>query len=769
MSSIKKLQFSDGEEYDDGRSYNSEAVRSINQKWFDDHMKNRVSEFTKTVNASIFCGTWNVNAKKHESSLNEWLLPQAGYKMMADVYVIGFQEIVDLNAINVALDSSKTLQRAQFWRDKISECLNPTIDHGYHFIMDKFLVGLFICIFVRSSIAPHVKDVRSAHLGVGIMGMMGNKGGVSIRLNLYDSSICFVCSHLAAHRENIEGRNSDYKNIIERTIFLAEGNNNRDQSNDEPSGPTATVIRRRHGASNSIGVDLTILDHEVIFWLGDLNYRIDEDMTTEEVFELLDKASIASLRVKDQLNIERKKGAVFRDFEEGELTFMPTYKYQPGTDEYERRAEKKLRAPAWCDRILWKVSENDKDSVRQLNYLRAGLQPSDHKPVSSLFDCNLRIVVTEQEDAVYQDLLRKLQFWNNDQLLPTVEVSGLLIDLDSVQYEVPSDSYLKITNVGNTLAHWRFVPKLADSRMSKPWVKIDCPLGLLFPNESVNVKISVNVDKRTSQLINTAKETLDDVLMLRVENSKDFFVAVTAEFQRSCYGMSLEELVYTLVPVRQTRLPGANTMSIAADDSTANSVLGSGSAVKLSVPKELWRLVDALWSLAVGTGEAVREKDMFGGYADPIEVAAIRNALDCGLDFPVQPHACSTRSFAQALVSFLQALPRPIVPTDMCPTSEVEAHELKAWCRKFLESLPPLNYNVFVYVLSFMREILHQSSPSPSSSSSQQLSMLCISCMTNLITTQVMDEKNKEEKTRRETKQRAMQKAIEFMLLTASL
>lgn len=31
---------------------------------------------------------------------------------------------------------------------------------------------------------------------------------------------------------------------------------------------------------------------------------------------------------------------------------------------------------------------------------------------------------------------------------------------------------------------------------------------------------------------------------------------------------------------------------------------------------------------------------------------------------------------------------------------------MRAFSRKFLEELPPLNYNVFVYVLSFMREVL---------------------------------------------------------------
>jgi len=280
---------------------------------------------------------------------------------MADLYAVGFQEIVDLNAFNVALDNSKTLQRAQFWKDKISECLHENPDHSYQFVGEKALVGLYLCIYVRSSIASQVRDVRSAQLGVGILGMMGNKGGASIRFNFYDSSVCFVCAHLAAHRENVEGRNSDFKNIIEKTIFFADNSSSTGSSQqwgeDFASSSTISskVVRRRYGASSSLGVDLTILEHDVVFWIGDLNYRIDEDMAIEEVYDLLSKRDLSCLRDKDQLNIERNKGSAFRGFEEGEITFLPTYKYQPGTDEYEKRPEKKQRAPAWCDRVLWKV------------------------------------------------------------------------------------------------------------------------------------------------------------------------------------------------------------------------------------------------------------------------------------------------------------------------------------------------------------------------------------------------------------------------------
>ena len=48
----------------------------------------------------------------------------------------------------------------------------------------------------------------------GLLGMMGNKGGAAIRMKLMDSTLCFVCSHLAAHRENVAGRNADFHRFV---------------------------------------------------------------------------------------------------------------------------------------------------------------------------------------------------------------------------------------------------------------------------------------------------------------------------------------------------------------------------------------------------------------------------------------------------------------------------------------------------------------------------------------------------------------------------
>jgi phosphatidylinositol-bisphosphatase len=74
--------------------------------------------------------------------------------------------------------------------------------------------------------------------------------------------------------------------------------------------------------------DLTIINHDIVLWLGDLNYRIDESVSLEDVFIKIENNELEYLRERDQLNIERSRNKVFHGFQEGVLKFNPTYKYQ---------------------------------------------------------------------------------------------------------------------------------------------------------------------------------------------------------------------------------------------------------------------------------------------------------------------------------------------------------------------------------------------------------------------------------------------------------
>ena len=89
----------------------------------------------------------------------------------------------------------------------------------FPFFAVKHLVGIMLCVIAKEEHVPFMKRVQSQTAGVGVMGMMGNKGGAAIRLKFHDTSLCIVAAHLAAHRDNVAGRNADFANILQRVHF----------------------------------------------------------------------------------------------------------------------------------------------------------------------------------------------------------------------------------------------------------------------------------------------------------------------------------------------------------------------------------------------------------------------------------------------------------------------------------------------------------------------------------------------------------------------
>ena len=48
---------------------------------------------------------------------------------------------------------------------------------------------------------------------------MGNKGGVALRFQVKDTTLCFVNSHLGAYDDQVLRRNADYAEIAKRLAF----------------------------------------------------------------------------------------------------------------------------------------------------------------------------------------------------------------------------------------------------------------------------------------------------------------------------------------------------------------------------------------------------------------------------------------------------------------------------------------------------------------------------------------------------------------------
>ena len=694
------------------------AVSIIRQNWIDKQLKKRELEFTEYRTATVFCGTYNVNAKviadEDVRQLEGWLFAEA--EKPADIFAVGFQEIVDLNAVNVAMDG-KSAQRAQAWQEKLATALNNNRGkERYVLVGEKHLVGILILVFAKEMHLRNVREVYGATVGVGLMGMAGNKGGASIRFKFYDSYLCFVCAHLAAHRENVEGRNSDFANIVAKTVFVDKAFSGEAGAPAAGVGDASEEMRKYFSevleVEPTLQSGVSILDHDVVFWMGDLNYRLDESVDTEECFAKIEAQDMEFLRQYDQLNMERSQGRVFVGFQEPLLNFPPTYKYQPGTPLYERRPEKKLRCPAWCDRVLWRAK--DPSQVRCLTYRRAEMNLSDHKPVAAQMQAKVRMVVKEKKQEVAAEIHRLLDKLENDQH-PKVqlEVPGAAalvparppntIDFGLVRYGVETKQTLVVTNVSSVAAHFRFVPKLEEETICKPWLSIKPRFGMLLPNEAAEITFTALVDLQTAQALNVGQDLLDDILILRLENGQDFFLSVNGTYARSAFGMALEELTNCYTPIRELPLPSAGwTPSSAAPGTGATAApplkrppTAGGPA--LSVPKELWRLVDALYR------RGLTEKDLFILPGTLEEVQAIREALDTGVELDEK---ASVHSLAAVLLSFLTSLATPVVPGRLLPTMEIDAQNLRPWTRRFLEQLPPLNYNVFVYLVSFFREVL---------------------------------------------------------------
>ncbi|XP_065831349.1 phosphatidylinositol 4,5-bisphosphate 5-phosphatase A-like [Oscarella lobularis] len=288
----------------------------------------------------VYCCSWNVARllPSDDLALEDWLNVDADER--ADIYSVCLQE-VSLFPPTVVSDDP--------WTKSVTETFAR---HSVIRLSRGRQLGLILMIFVRPYLLPFITNIEEEYVATGIGGVVGNKGAAMIRFRLHGVPLCFTGVHMAAHTKNLERRNEEYHQIL-KTKF---------------SDPRCE----------------TLLDHEFVFWSGDLNYRLDESVSQERAVAAVHSNETDSLKPFDQLRQEQSKGAAFSEFLEGPITFPPTYRYDVGTQDFD--SSPKARVPSWCDRILWRSRHKLEIGLQQDTYTSYQQYcNSDHKPIAARF------------------------------------------------------------------------------------------------------------------------------------------------------------------------------------------------------------------------------------------------------------------------------------------------------------------------------------------------------------------------------------------------
>ncbi|CDR46242.1 CYFA0S22e01640g1_1 [Cyberlindnera fabianii] len=353
----------------------------------------RKKEYSSSRTIKLFAGTFNVNGEAIDDlDISSWIYPYDDETY--DVVVIGLEEVIELTASKMIVTDHKK-QRA--WELKIKKTLGMRAK--YSMMSVDQLGGIVLMLFVRDDQLSEIKQVETRAKKTGLGGISANKGGVGVSFLYSSTRFCFLAAHLAAGLENVEQRQSDYKTIAKNLIF----------------------------ASNR-----KIKDHDAVIWVGDFNYRID--MNNDEVRTCIINDNYARLFEHDQLSTQMIAGESFPYYNEMEIKFAPTYKFNKGTKEYD--TSEKLRIPAWTDRIL---SRGD-NVLHQLSYDCAqDIIFSDHRPVYATFEANVVVIDETLKSRLTKELYekRKLELERCGGVQSTVVVNN---GVDPVGHGLPPPS-----------------------------------------------------------------------------------------------------------------------------------------------------------------------------------------------------------------------------------------------------------------------------------------------------------------------------------------
>jgi phosphatidylinositol-bisphosphatase len=283
---------------------------------------------------------------------------------------------------------------------------------------------------------------------------------------------------------------------------------------------------------------------DCLIWLGDMNYRVD--MAYLDVKALLNvapelparsetplinidadsgdspprlpprpasptrqhrsinKTSLKTLLLHDQFINQRALG-LFPGFNESEVQFQPSYKFDVGTGVYD--SSEKRRTPSWCDRIIWIGEGIGEGYVNRMEF-----SMSDHKPVQLCLKVPVRIIDMEKMARVEEEITKRLDILESAAIPDLRIVGDMMVDLGLVGRDVRTCRFA-VSNYGIVDAKWEFVSK-GEMGICKSWINVGEGRGVVPAGESSEVVLNIEVGCESAADFNFGRDCFEDILVL---------------------------------------------------------------------------------------------------------------------------------------------------------------------------------------------------------------------------------------------------------------
>lgn len=310
-------------------------------------LKEEMERYFPDHQIGIFVATWNMHEEKEVPFyLDEFLIPDST-DFLQDLYVVGLQE--------------STSARKE-WEIRLQETLGPS-----HVLMHSCSFGLLhLSVFIRRELVWFCSAVSEDSVSTRVGHMIKTKGALAVSFSIFGTSFLFIDSHFTSDEGKAMDRVNDYK-TISKSLSLSPENKGRVTSEGDSTE-----------------------NFDRVFWLGDFNFRVT--LGRLQVDEILEKykdeqrPQCKELQEYDELLDLMEQGKVFVGFNEPPIRFLPSYKHDIQSDNYD--SSSKNRVPSWTDRVLYRSA--DPSSIEPVTYSSCvSVKVSDHRPVFGIYQVKL--------------------------------------------------------------------------------------------------------------------------------------------------------------------------------------------------------------------------------------------------------------------------------------------------------------------------------------------------------------------------------------------